>query len=219
MRLLGSGKAQIVNGLITMTIADAQKEVRTVFLGGSVGQVVSGAIWLLSAGLSTWVGIREGIIALVAGGIFIYPLTQVVLRLLGHPWALPRGNPLRQLAVQVAFIVPLTLPVVGGAALHNVNWFYPACMIVVGAHYLPFMFLYGMWQYGVLAAALLAGGFLLGTLAPHEFALGGWFAGAAMLLFGIVAGGIARRELSSVASPPRQADRAEPGAAADRPRD
>jgi hypothetical protein len=25
----------------------------------------------------------------------------------------------------VAFIVPLTLPVVAGAALHNVNWFYP----------------------------------------------------------------------------------------------
>jgi hypothetical protein len=201
-----------------MTIADAQKEVRTVFLGGSVGQVVSGAIWLLSAGLSTCVGTREGILALVVGGTFIYPLTQLVLRLLGRPGALPRGNPLRQLAVQVAFIVPLTLPVVGGAALHNVNWFYPGCMMIVGAHYLPFMFLYGMWQYGVLAGALLAGGVLLGFLAPHEFALGGWLAGAAMLLFGIVAGGTARRELSSVASPQRQADRAEPGAA-DRPRD
>jgi hypothetical protein len=40
-----------------MTVADAQREVRTVFLGGSVGQLVSAAIWLLSAGLSTWVGI------------------------------------------------------------------------------------------------------------------------------------------------------------------
>jgi hypothetical protein len=184
-----------------MTVAEAQREVRTVFLGGSVGQLVCGTVWLLSAGLSTWVGTREGIIALVAGCTFLYPITQLVLRLLGGPWALSRANPLRQLAVQVAFIVPLTLPVVGGAALHNVNWFYPACMIVVGAHYMPFIFMYGMWQYGVLAAALMAGGFLLGTLAPHEFAPGGWLAAAAMLLFGGFAGGIARRARPPGAAP------------------
>jgi hypothetical protein len=186
-----------------VTVADAQREVRSVYLGGSVGQLVSGAIWLLSAGLGTWVGTREGILALVVGGMFIYPLTQLVLRLLGGPWALAPGNPLRQLAVQVAFTVPLTLPVVGGAALHNVNWFYPACMIIVGAHYLPFMFLYGMWQYAVLAAALLAGGFLLGLLAPQVFVLGGWLAGAALMLFGGAAGWIARRERLSPAAPQR----------------
>jgi hypothetical protein len=177
-----------------MMVADAQREVRAVFRGGSVGQLVSGAIWLVSAALSAWVGTREGIIALVAGGVFIYPLTQLVLWLLGGPCALSPANPLRQLAMQVAFIVPLTLPVVGGAALHNVNWFYPGCMIIVGAHYMPFMFLYGMWQFGVLAAALMAGGVLLGTQMPHEFALGGWLAAAAMLLFGMFAGRLARRE-------------------------
>jgi hypothetical protein len=74
-------------------------------------------------------------------------------------------------------------------------------MIVVGAHYMPFMSMYGMWQYGVLAAALLAGGFLLGLLMPHEFALGGWLGGAAMLLFGGAAGVIARRERPAPAAP------------------
>src|ERR1051326_5754680 len=115
-------------GAFELTLGDAQREVRTVFRHGSVGQLVCGAIWLLSASLSTWVGIREGVIALVVGGMVLYPLTQLVLRLLGGPCALGRENPLRQLAMQVAFIVPLTLPVVGGAALHNINWFYPGCM-------------------------------------------------------------------------------------------
>jgi hypothetical protein len=188
-------------GAIAMTVADAQREARAVFLGGSVGQLVSGAVWLSSAALGTWVGAREAVIALVAGGMFIYPLTQLTLRLLGGPAALCRGNPLRPLAVQVAFIVPLTLPVVGGAALHNVNWFYPGCMIVVGAHYMPFMTMYGMWQFGVLAAALMAGGMLLGLLAPHEFALGGWLGGAAMVLFGAAAGAINRRERPLPAPP------------------
>jgi len=183
-------------GPIMMTVADAQKESRTVFLGGSICQIVSGVIWLLSAALGTWVGTREGILAIVVGGMFIYPLTQLVLRLLGRPWGLAWNNPLRHLAMQVAFTVPLTLPVVGGAALYNVNWFYPACMIIVGAHYLPFMFLYGMWQYLILAGAMLTGGVLLGLQAPHEFALGGWLTGAAMVLFGIVVRGIARREMS-----------------------
>jgi hypothetical protein len=186
-----------------MTVADAQRESRTVFLKGSVGQLVCGVIWLSSAALGTWVGVREAVIALVGGGMFLYPLTQLVLRLLGGPCALSRGNPLRPLAVQVAFIVPLTLPVVGGATLHNVNWFYPGCMIVVGAHYLPFMSLYGMWQFGVLAAALLAGGMLLGLMAPHEFALGGWLGGAALLVFGAAVGASARRERPPPAPPER----------------
>jgi len=130
-----------------MTVTDAQREVRSVFLGGSIGQLVSGIIWLFSAAVSTWVGIRQGIIVLVVGGMFIFPLTQLALRVAGRPATLSRENPLRQLAIQVAFIVPLTLPVVAGAALHNVNWFYPACMIIVGAHYMPFIFLYGMREY------------------------------------------------------------------------
>jgi hypothetical protein len=135
--------------------------------------------------------------------MFIYPLTQLALRLLGGPYSLGPGNPLRPLAVQVAFIVPLTLPVVGGAALHNVNWFYPGCMIVVGAHYMPFITLYGMWQFGVLAGSLMAGGLLLGLMLPNEFALGGWLAGAALLVFGAAVWAIARREQPPSAPPQR----------------
>lgn len=50
-----------------MQIHDAQKEVRTVFIGGSIGQAVSGIIWLISAALGTWVSVRLGIIALAVG--------------------------------------------------------------------------------------------------------------------------------------------------------
>jgi hypothetical protein len=31
-------------------------------------------------------------------------------------------------------------------------------MIVLGAHYLPFVFLYGLWQFWVLGALLVGGG-------------------------------------------------------------
>lgn len=170
-----------------MTVGEAQREVRSVYLGGSVGQAVSGAIWLIAAALGTWGSTRQAILCLVVGGMFIFPITQLVLRSMGRPASLSPGNPLRHLAMEVAFLVPLLLPVAGGAALHKLNWFFPACMMIVGAHYLPFHFLYGMWQYLALGAVLLAAGLGLGLMLPTSFTAGAWLTGAVLLLFAAVA--------------------------------
>jgi hypothetical protein len=37
-----------------MDIEDAQREVRSVFIGGFCGHLVSSVIWLVSAALGTW---------------------------------------------------------------------------------------------------------------------------------------------------------------------
>ncbi len=169
-----------------MEISTAQQEVRSVFLDGAVGQAVSGLVWLASAALATWVKDQYGIIVLVLGGTFIFPLTQLALRLVGQRAALSRANPLNGLAMQVAFIVPFMLPVIYAAARYILNWFYPAFMIVVGAHYMPFIFLYGMRQYAVLAAALIGGGVAIGMLLPGSFIAGGWFTAAALLAFALL---------------------------------
>jgi hypothetical protein len=39
-----------------MTIGEAQWEIRTRFVGGVYGQLVSGILWLTSAGLAVWRG-------------------------------------------------------------------------------------------------------------------------------------------------------------------
>lgn len=138
-----------------MIIADAQREVRTVYLGGSVGQLVSAMIWLTSAAVATFVDPRTGFWTLAIGGAAIFPLTQGLLRLAGRRATVARENPLSFLAMQIAFTVPLVLPLAGVAALYRLGWFYPACLIVVGAHYLPFVFLYGMKTFAVLAATMV----------------------------------------------------------------
>src|SRR5512134_2485028 len=139
-----------------MHVSDAQREVRTVFRGGSVGQLVSGLLWLGSAALATWSTSRNAIGFLVVGGFFIFPLTQLGLKLLGGPASLSRENPLGALGMQVAFTLPLSLPVVGAVAIHHLDWFYPACIVVLGAHYLPFVFLYGMRLFAVLSFGLVS---------------------------------------------------------------
>src|SRR5262245_66583190 len=154
-------------------------------MGGFPGQLVSGIIWLASAALATWGTSRNAILVLAVGGAFIFPLTQLVLRLMGRPVALDKANPLSALAMQIAFTIPVSLPLIGAATLHRPGWFYPAFLVVVGAHYLPFVFLYGMWEYLILAAVLILGGVTIGTRMTHSFALGGWFGGTA-LVFGAI---------------------------------
>lgn len=166
-----------------MTIADAQRDVRTTFLGGFAGQFVSGLVWLASAALATWASPRAAILMLVFGGVLIFPLTQLTLRLMGRPAALPKGHPMNALAIEIAFIVPLCLPLIGAATLHHLYWFYPAFMIVVGAHYLPFAFLYGMRQFLALGVLLIAAGLLIGLYLPSGFSLGAWIAAALLFVF------------------------------------
>ncbi len=186
-----------------MLVRDAQQEVRSVFAGGSLGQLVAGSLWLVSAALGTWGSPREAILLLALGGAFIFPVTQLLLRLMGRRSTLGAGNPLGGLAMQIAFTVPLSLPLVGAATIHNLNWFYPACMVVVGAHYLPFVFLYGMWEYAALAALLLGGGIVLGFSLPGHFVAGGWYTGVVLLVFsGYAAGAAARRERSEAVRRP-----------------
>jgi hypothetical protein len=166
-----------------MLIADAQRDVRTVYLGGFVGQLVSSMAWFASAAIAAFVDPVTGFFALAIGGAAIFPVTQALLRIAGRPASLSPGNPLGGLAKQIAFTVPLTLPVAGAAALQQRGWFYPACLVIVGAHYLPFVFLYGMRTFAGLAAALTGAGFAIGLMAPGQVVLGGWVGGVILLVF------------------------------------
>jgi hypothetical protein len=179
-----------------MTINDAQRDVRTVFLGGFAGQLVSGAIWLASAATATWQSSTGAIAVLVVGGMFIFPLTQLLLRLMGRPASLPKGHPMNGLAIQIAFSLPLILPLIFAATAYHRTWFYPAFMIALGAHYLPFMFLYGMWQFGALAAALIGCGLAIGIYFPSVFSLGGWLTAFMLVVFAFAGRSVAlaRRE-------------------------
>jgi hypothetical protein len=120
-----------------MDIQTAQRDVQSTYLRGTVGQAVSGLIWLASAILADVAGERAA----------------------------------------------LSLPVIGAASLHNINWFYPAFMVILGVHYMPFIFLYGMWEFGMLSAILIGAGVAIGRLYPNTFATGGWFTAAVLLLF------------------------------------
>jgi hypothetical protein len=186
-----------------MEVRDAQREVRSVYMGGFPGQIASSLIWFASAALATWGTRRQAILMLAVGGAFIFPITVLMLLLMRRKPFVSKDNPLNVLAMQIAFTVPLALPVVAGATLYRRDWFYPAVMIIVGAHYLPFGFLYGMWQFPVLGAVLLVLGLRFGLPAPGAFGTPAWITACALVLYAFYALIVTTREARAGASAPR----------------
>ena len=180
-----------------MNILDAQREMRSAFLGGFVGQLTSGLIWLIAAAVGTWVSPGYGMAALFFGSMGIFPLTQLGVRLLGRPGKVSPENKLWGLGPQSAFTVPLNFLLVGAATLYRETWFFPAAMIAVGSHYLPFITLYGMRMFGVLAALLVITGAGLALYGPAVFSLGGWIAGVILIAFAFVGRAAVLREESA----------------------
>jgi hypothetical protein len=121
-------------------------------------------------------------VGLLAGGTLIFPVTMPLLKMTGRPASLLPGHPMAPLAMQIAFTVPLGLLVAVAAAAYHPNWFFPASMVIVGAHYLPFTFLYEMPLFAVLGGLMALGGVALALWLPNTFSAGGWATGAFLVV-------------------------------------
>lgn len=176
-----------------MDIRDAQHEVRSVYVGGFFGQLVSAAIWLLGAILGTYASPKASIIAIVISGFFIFPVTRLLIHISGGG-SLSRENSLNGLGMQVALVMPFSMLLLVPVGYFRLNWFFPALMILLGAHYLPFAFLYGMRMFLFLAGILIAAGYIVAQYFAGSFSLGAWLTAATLFAFAILGRSIARRE-------------------------
>ena len=179
-----------------MDIQDAQREMRSVYIGGFWGQLVSSVIWLVSAALGTWVSPKASILTIVIGGFFIFPLTQLLLRLSGRRARVSKENTFHSLGMQVAFVLPFSMLLLVPVGLYNLNWFFPALMVLLGAHYLPFATLYGMRMFLFLAGILIGAGVVIAQYFSGTFSLGAWVAGVTLFAFAWIGRSIATGEAS-----------------------
>jgi len=176
------------------TLSDSQKEIRSAFLGGFAGQLISGLLWLIASAISVFAAPRYGMLFLFFGCMFIFPLTQLALSIMGRPAKVEKENGLWSLGTQVALTVPINFLLVGAAILYKEMWFFPAAMVIVGAHYLPFITLYGMKMFGILAVMLIISGAGLALYGPLIFSLGGWFTGVVLIVFAFIGRAIVLKE-------------------------
>jgi len=74
------------------------------------------------------------------------------------------------------------LPVVP-VGLYRLNWFFPALMVLLGAHYLPFASLYGMGMFLFLAEILITMGQIIALRFSGTYSLGAWITGLTLFVF------------------------------------
>lgn len=165
-----------------MHIQDAQREIRAGAGGGFWGQLLYSMCYLTAAALGAWVTPKASILAIVVGGFFVFPLMQMILRVEGRG-GMSKGNPFYWLCMQVAFVLPFSMLLLWPVGLYRLNWFFPALMILTGAHYLPFATSFGMRMFLFLAGILMAEGVVIAACFPASFSLGAWVSGVTLFVF------------------------------------
>ena len=114
--------------------------------------------------------------------MLFFPLGELVQRLLRRP-KISEKNPLQVLFTQISLVIPFTLPVVFMVILNNTNLFFPAIAIIVGAHFLPFVYAYKLFTFWILAPLLVVGGCLFGFLFVDHVAYCAYYIGILLVLF------------------------------------
>ncbi|MCI2266252.1 DUF7010 family protein [Sediminivirga luteola] len=169
-----------------MEIQQAQADVRRVYYGGSVGPWVSSVLWCAAAAAGTWGSDQAAMVTLFFGGMLIMPVSLLIMRLGPGENALPKGHPMNALATQTAMTVPIGLLVALALGISAPHLFFPAALAIVGAHYLPFVFLYGQKLFAVLGILMVLAGVVLTLGFPEYGIAGGWIGAALLLIFGFV---------------------------------
>jgi hypothetical protein len=144
--------------------------------------------------MGTWVTPKASILTAVIGGAFIFPLIKMMLRLSGRPTSVSKENQFNMLGMQVALVGPFSMLLLIPVALFNLNWFFPALMVLMGAHYLPFATLYGMRMFLFLAGILMAEGVVIAQYFSGTFSPGAWIAGLTLFVFAWIGRSIATSE-------------------------
>ena len=162
-----------------MNISDAQRECGSDFTVAFTDS--SGVCCGFSGCLAVTVGVKGAIIALVFGGFLVFPATESLVRLSGMK-PLTEANTLRYLGMQVAFVLPFSMLLLLPVTLYRTDLFYAAMMILLGAHYIPFVFLYGMRLFAFLAAILIGGGVCIAMFGANTFSTDAWSTGMVLAL-------------------------------------
>jgi hypothetical protein len=168
-----------------MNISDAQRDIRRAYVGGGPGVIVSSMVWLTTALAQQRTDTAHAFIVLFIGGMFIFPLSMLVCRVLFGRRKEAKDNPLGMTALES------TIAMIGGLLgswlflRHDPALVFPFAAIVVGTHYFAFKTVYGDRLFWLLGAIITAIGLwqIFGTQVPGGVIL--WVA-AVEFVFGVI---------------------------------
>ncbi len=151
------------------SVAQAQADMSTGYGDGALGMLVSGLVWLLASIVAYQFSDKQAIWTLLIGGMFIYPLSVLVAKIMKLKGEHTKGNPLGNLAMEGTVFMLICLPIAFGLSLQHSAWFFQGMLLIIGGRYLTFASIYGNKVYWILGAALGASAYILFSLNIQSF--------------------------------------------------
>ena len=78
------------------------------------------------------------------------------------------------------------------------NLFFPALTIIIGVHYLPFVYAYKLKTYWILASLLVVGGSVCGFIMTDNIYYCAYYTGSLLLLFAIINHYLVKKEINKI---------------------
>jgi hypothetical protein len=167
------------------SISEAQKDMRDAYYFGVPGIICSGLVWTISGFVALLSVPHHGIIALVFGGMVIFPASVLLCKLLGYSGKHDKTNPLAPLAIEGTIWMLLSIPIAIALATYNQQYFFPAMLLIIAGRYLTFTTLYGRKTFYIFSIVLaLFAALIVLTQAP-VFS-GAMIGGAVELIFALI---------------------------------
>lgn len=165
---------------------DFSTELRRTYWGAVPHTIFTAAIWIAASCLSFYLSKSQVIVFFIVAGTFTFPGGELLRKFMSAPNLISKENRLPQFFTLLAFTVPASYPLIYFACKANINYFFPAFTILIGAHYLPFVYGYRMISFSVLSFFLVAQGTMIGYYLPDSFALSGFSTGITLLVFATI---------------------------------
>ena len=152
-----------LNGPIDMndTLVQFQTDMRRGYANGSIGIIVSGLTWLISAIVTYQYSASQAVWTLLIGGVIIHPVSVLLYKTIGLSGNHTKGNPLGNLGMEGTVFMIMCLPIAFGLSLQHTQWFFQGMLLIIGGRYLTFSSIYGIKLYWILGAILGIAAYLL----------------------------------------------------------
>ena len=167
-----------------MDFTESQKDMNISYVCGATGVFVSGMVWTIAGIIGITSSNLASMSALFVGGMFIFPISVVLSKLMSASGKHSSENSLRHLALE-------TLPVLFGGLLiafyvaqFEVELFFPIMLLTVGARYFAFQTLYGLKEYWLLGALLMIAGIVC-AISGAPFIVGAFTGGILEVVFAL----------------------------------
>jgi hypothetical protein len=151
----------------------------------SIHLLTLGAIWLLSAFVSTIKEYNISILLLFLGVTLFKPITKIIRKLLAL-CPLSDEDPIKMLNTCIAIGIPIGLIVGFFPFVENINMFFPIFTVLFGILFGIVAYIFQIKTFATLSFILIAGGIYIGYYYPENFPASGYFTAIVLMSSGIV---------------------------------